>query len=219
MPSGRFATDMTGQQFNYWTVASRAGTMEGKAKKALWNCVCKCGTERVLAGGDLRSGHSKSCGCYQKEVVSEVNSTHGMRQSREYAAWCAMMTRCTNQNSIAYANYGGRGIKVCDRWKSFENFYADMGDANGLTLDRIDVNGNYEPSNCRWATRKEQGNNKRNNNVIEFDGKRMTAMQWSDATGIGESTIRRRLRLGWPVEKALTEKPVVGRNQTWSKAA
>lgn len=219
MPSGRFAQDMTGQQFHYWTVASRAGTMEGKAKKALWNCVCKCGTERVISGGDLRNGHSKSCGCYQKEVASEVNSTHGMRQTKEYAIWCAMMTRCTNSNAVNYANYGGRGIKVCDRWQSFENFYADMGDANGLTLDRIDVNGNYEPSNCRWATRKEQGNNKRNNRVIEFEGKRLTAMQWSEATGIGEATIRKRIRLGWPAEKTLTEKPVIGRNQTWSKAA
>ena len=130
-----------------------------------------------------------------------------------------MMTRCTNPHAMNYSNYGGRGIKVCDRWKNFENFYADMNDANGLTLDRVDVNGDYEPSNCRWATRKEQGNNKRNNVVIEFSGERMTAMQWSERTGIGEGTIRKRIRLGWPVEKVLTEKPVIGRNQTWSKAA
>jgi hypothetical protein len=219
MPSGRFAQDITGQQFNYWTVSGRAGTMEGKAKKALWHCACKCGTERILTGGDLRNGHSKSCGCYQKEVASKVNSTHGMGRSKEYAAWSAMMTRCTNSNAVNYADYGGRGIKVCDRWKAFENFYADMGDANGLTLDRVDVNGDYEPNNCRWATRKEQGNNKRNNVVIEFSGERMTAMQWSERTGIGEGTIRKRIRLGWPVERVLTEKPVIGRNQTWSKAA
>lgn len=216
MPSGRFAQDITGQQFNYWTVDSRAGTSGGKA---LWNCLCRCGASGTVSGCDLRSGHSKSCGCHQKEMASKVNSTHRMRQSKEYAAWSAMMTRCTNPNAINYADYGGRGIKVCDRWKNFENFYADMGEANGLTLDRLDVNGDYESSNCRWATRKEQCNNKRNNLVIEFSGERMTAIQWSERTGIGEGTIRKRIRLGWPVERVLTEKPVIGRNQTWSKAA
>jgi hypothetical protein len=130
-----------------------------------------------------------------------------------------MKTRCSNPNAVNYANYGGRGIRVCSEWQTFEGFFADMGESNGLTLDRIDVNGDYEPSNCKWSTRKEQGNNKRNNNVIELNGKRMTAMQWSEQTGIGESTIRKRIRLGWPVEKVLTEKPVIGRNQTWSKAA
>jgi len=146
------------------------------------------------------------------------NKTHGMRWTREYAAWCAMMTRCTNPNSANYFNYGGRGIKVCDSWKSFENFYADMGDANGMTLDRIDVNGNYEPGNCKWSSMKEQGNNKRNNVRIEYCGFDMTAQQWADHTGIGESTIRRRLKLGWSPEKILTIRPVVGRNQTWSAA-
>ena len=129
-----------------------------------------------------------------------------------------MMTRCTNPNSANYFNYGGRGIKVCDSWKSFENFYADMGDANGMTLDRIDVNGNYEPGNCKWSSMKEQGNNKRNNVRIEYCGFDMTAQQWADHTGIGESTIRRRLKLGWSPEKILTIRPVVGRNQTWSAA-
>lgn len=138
---------------------------------------------------------------------------------RTYGIWCAMKTRCGNPNAVNYANYGGRGIRVCSEWQTFEGFFADMGESNGLTLDRIDVNGDYEPSNCKWSTRKEQGNNKRNNNVIELNGKRMTAMQWSEQTGIGESTIRKRIRLGWPVEKVLTEKPVIGRNQTWSKAA
>lgn len=215
MPSGRFAQDITGQTFNYWTVVSRAGTKGGKAA---WNCLCKCGALGVVFGNELRSGHSKSCGCYQKEVASETNSTHGMRHTKEYAAWCAMWTRCTNPNAINYANYGGRGVQVCDRWKSFENFYADMGASNGLTLDRIDPDENYEPSNCRWATRKAQNNNRRNNHMIDYYGFNMTAAQWSDHTGIGESTIRRRLRLGWSVEKTLTTRPVIGRNQTWGNA-
>ena len=142
------------------------------------------------------------------------------KYKKTYSIWCAMRTRCNNPNVANYVNYGGRGIRVCKEWDDFYVFLADMGEAKeDDTIERIDCNGNYEPNNCKWATRKEQGNNKRNNRVIELNGKRMTAMQWSDATGIGESTIRRRLRLGWPVEKALTEKPVVGRNQTWSKAA
>jgi len=136
-----------------------------------------------------------------------------------YGIWCAMKTRCNNPKAINYQNYGGRGIRVCSEWQTFEGFFADMGESNGLTLDRIDVNGDYEPINCKWSTRKEQGNNKRNNIIIEFGGKRLTAMQWSETTGIGESTIRKRIRLGWPAEKTLTEKPVIGRNQTWSKAA
>ena len=138
---------------------------------------------------------------------------------KTYGIWCAMKTRCNNPNAINYENYGGRGISVCDSWKSFENFFQDMGEApDGMSIERNDTNGNYEPNNCRWATRKEQNNNKRNHNMIEYCGFNMNVMQWSKHTGIGESTIRRRIKLGWTPEKILTTRPVIGRNQLWSKA-
>lgn len=142
------------------------------------------------------------------------------KYKKTYSIWCAMRARCNNQNVSNYFNYGGRGIKVCKEWDDFYVFLADMGEAQeNDTIERIDCNGNYEPKNCKWATRKEQGNNKRNNRFLELNGQRKTATQWSEITGIGEGTIRKRLKLGWPVEKILTEKAVIGRNQTWSRAA
>ena len=202
--------DLSGQQFHYWTVLDRAGST--LAKKATWNCICQCGTTRIVVGSDLKKGASKSCGCHQKEVASSI-CVHGMADTQEYSIWCAMKARCQNSKVSNYHNYGGRGISVCERWETFENFYADMGDCGGLTIERIDTNGDYEPSNCRWATRKEQGNNKRNNRLLSFDGLTLTVQQWADRIGIGEATIRKRLRLGWSTAKALTTEAVIGRNQ------
>ena len=139
---------------------------------------------------------------------------HGKRHTKAYSIWCAMKTRCNNPNASNYHDYGGRGISVCDRWNDFAAFYEDMGDAeNGMTLERIDTNGNYEPDNCRWATMKEQGSNKRNNVLITANGKTQNVMQWAEETGIDHSTIRRRLRLGWNPVKAVSLTPKVGRNQ------
>jgi len=202
---------MVGSNFHYWTVVSSAGS--NKHKQKLWNCVCKCGAEKKVLGISLRAGKSKSCGCYQKEVAAS-NQVHGMHDTREYRIWSAMKTRCNNPKAENYSNYGGRGITVCDDWNSsFESFYKDMGDSNGMTIERIDNSLGYSPDNCRWASMKEQGNNKRNNNFIQFNGVMKTASQWARDTGINESCIRKRIRLGWDVDKALTEQAVVGRNQ------
>ena len=145
------------------------------------------------------------------------NYRHGMRHTRIYNIWRTMRQRCSNPNCINYHNYGGKGIVVCDEWdKSFEVFYEwamANGYEDGLTIDRINSNGNYEPSNCRWASYKQQANNKTSNRLVEFNGEVHTLGEWASITGIRLATIWNRLKLGWSIEDALTIKPIVGRNQ------
>jgi hypothetical protein len=149
------------------------------------------------------------------------NYKHGMRHTRIYNIWRSMRQRCSNPNCINYHNYGGKGITVCDEWNdSFELFYEwakKSGYKDGLTLDRKDADGNYEPSNCRWATQKEQQNNRTNNRLIEFQGETHTLGEWSTITGIKLATIWNRLKCGWSVEDALTRKPIVGTNRFSSR--
>lgn len=161
--------------------------------------------------GNLRSGGTKSCGCYAREKLSSISTKHGHTKNRrvtsEYRAWCKMKERCNNKKDKCYPNYGGRGIKICDRWEcSFENFLEDMGykPSSKHSIDRIDVNGDYRPSNCRWATAKEQARNKTNNRVIHYKGKELCSSHWGEVLGMHRSTIEQRLDRGWSVEKALT---------------
>lgn len=138
------------------------------------------------------------------------------RSSRSFANYTAMKTRCLDKRTIQYKNYGGRGIKICERWlESFDNFYADMGEPPTLdhSLDRIDNNGDYTPHNCRWATRTEQNNNNRVVRKLEYKGKILTTREWSNETGISKVAIDERIILGWPIEKILTTPAIVGRNQ------
>lgn len=165
------------------------------------------------------NGKAKSCGCFQRERASESNITHGHTSdgewSRAYTIWSSMKDRCFNPRKKAYLDYGGRGITVCERWLEFENFLADMGDPpHGMSIDRFpDTNGNYEPGNCRWATRQEQNSNRRSCVFIEFNGKRQTIREWSRELGIHRGTIESRLERGWGAERALTLTPEHGRNQ------
>ena len=149
--------DLSGQQFGRLTVLGLAQRHDGK--NAYWLCRCSCGNPLIkeVQGGTLRNGRTLSCGCLQRETARK----HGMEGTRIYGVWADMKQRCQNPKHAAFADYGGRGISVCERWQSFENFFADMSEApEGLTLDRIDNDGNYEPGNCRWADWSTQNLNK-----------------------------------------------------------
>jgi hypothetical protein len=146
--------DLTGKH-GRWTVIAYAGRFR-------WACICDCGTRRIVGGNSLRRGYSKSCGCLCRELSKARATKHGMSDSREYRSWQAMKQRCLNPRNVAYKYYGALGISVCEEWLSFVPFFADMGTCPpGCSLDRIDVNGNYEPGNVRWADAKQQRQNQR----------------------------------------------------------
>lgn len=167
-------------------------------------CVCDCGAEVKASSYNVKNGHTKSCGCAR--IEHGCNKTGNRKHI--YGVWDAMIQRCTNENSLAYHNYGGRGITVCERWKDFKCFYSDLGDTPaGMELDRIDVNGNYEPENVRWISHKENNRNKRNNVYYEFNGRTQTIQAWSEETGIPYGCLRSRIVRGWPLERVFTEAP------------
>lgn len=168
--------DLTGQRFGQWTILQLSPVRQHR--KAQWECVCDCGTEATVESRSLRTGNSTGCGCTRKYF-----KIHGMTETSEHGIWRSMIARCTNPKSKGYPRYGARGIKVCARWlESFENFYIDMGQRpDNLTVERIDNNGNYEPGNCRWATRKEQVLNNSNSRIWTVDG---VAYDGSEAAAI-----------------------------------
>ena len=205
--------DLTGQVFGRLSVQEFAGRSRNKL---FWNCLCKCGKIKQVRGDHLKSGGTRSCGCFRKEQTARIKTTHGQakkgKQSREYRSWTHMMSRCYDMKCKDYRDYGGRGIRVCERWHTFENFYADMGDRPKYrSLDRKDNDGDYAQGNCRWATSKEQANNTRRNVKKEYNGESKTISQWAILYNLPMKALWYRLsRPGWSTEKALTT-PLRGR--------
>lgn len=188
--------DITGHRFTRWHVE---GMWDGDEKRSHWRCRCDCGTIRRVNGLNLRQGKTLSCGC----LCVERTTKHGMVDHEAYSSWKAMRNRCRNPSHWEYPNYGGRGILVCERWADFTVFWHDMGPSwkPNMSIDRIDGNGNYEPSNCRWATSKEQGRNRRDNVMINTPNGKMTISEASETFGIKRVTLDHRVRAGLPMDK------------------
>ena len=198
--------NLTGKKFGKLLVLEQHG--RNRNKSVLWLCRCDCGNETVASNGSLIGGTVQSCGCL-KQRQREAVTKHGLHNTKIYKKWQSMKTRCNNPNASNYKDYGGRGITVCDEWlNDFESFYRwaiNNGYKEGLTLDRIDVDGDYTPSNCRWATIAEQNNNQRKSRIVTYNGKSQTIGEWAKETGLNYQTIRHRIDVQlWSAEKALT---------------
>lgn len=201
--------DLTGRKFGRMEVIGFAGLkIFPSTKMKYWICRCECGNEKVVCGSNLKNGHISSCGCFRREDAISRFTTHGMAGTPLYEIWSSMMTRCYNEKCKAFPNYGGRGIVIEEPWKSsFQAFYDDMaaGFQEGLEIDRIEVNGNYCKSNCRWATLNEQANNKRSNRLVTINGVTKSLTQWSKTEGFPSyGTMRSRLAAGWSLERAVS---------------
>lgn len=207
--------DLAGQKFGRWTVVRRAeNTAQGQAR---WLCRCECGNSKVLKSILIRRGISRSCGCLHDEVVTVRSTKHGHANagaiSPTYHSWAGMVARCSSEKHKNFQNYGGRGIKVCERWLTFANFLADMGEKPpGTSLDRINGNGNYEPSNCRWATATQQSRNRRSNRILTMSGVSRTVAEWSEVLGVHVGTLSWRVQQGWSDVDVLT-RPLQHRNK------
>lgn len=199
--------NLEGKRFGRWTVLSRS-QRSTKNMSAYWNCVCDCGTKRAVPSEGLRSGRSQSCGCRHKEIVGRNSTRHGDARTLTYVTWQAIKARCYSPCQPRYPQYGGRGITMCDRWRNdYSAFLQDMGlrPSGAYSIDRIDTNGNYEPGNCRWATRREQARNKRDTRFVEYRGIIMRLIDVYEQFGseIKYCTFAARLAHGWPIEVAL----------------
>ena len=195
--------DITGHRFGNLTVIGQGErTKNGRIR---WSCLCDCGNKTLTFAYDLKNGKVVSCGCYHRESLTVRNTTHGGSNTRLFRVWCGMRERCSTPSCKAYANYGGRGISVCDEWNDYAVFYkwaVSTGYEDGLSIDRIDSNGNYCPENCRWATSTEQANNTRRNVKIAYKGVSHTISEWSKIFGIKYTTLYMRLQRGMSIEKA-----------------
>jgi hypothetical protein len=186
------------------------GVHSVKNNRRRYKCLCSCGRTLITRMDALKSGRTKSCGCLKKEVSiqnGKKRKTHGMTNARIHRIWLGIKSRCNNGNDTAYIHYGGRGIEVCEEWETdFESFFK-WSLANGyeetLTLDRIDPRGDYEPKNCRWASQKQQANNRTNNNNITLNGVTRTVAEWEDISGVNRTTIINRVKRGWHAERVL----------------
>lgn len=208
----RLKKDLTGQRFGDLLAIKPIG--RAKNRNILWKCLCTCGEFLNVTQSSLTRGQ-RSCLLCAVSRRSEKVVTHGMSKTSTYKSWCGMIERCENVNNTRYQAYGGRGISLCERWRSsFENFLEDMGERPpGTSIDRIDNNGDYEPGNCRWATVKEQSLNRRSNKLITFQGVTKHLSAWAEETGLSADIISYRIKQGWDIDIALTAPAGYRRNR------
>lgn len=200
--------DLTGQRFGRLTVIRRVEdyiSPKGQ-RKPRWLCLCDCSKNVTVDGCHLRNGAIQSCGCYN-DALKRSRAKHGLRKKRLYNIWCGIKSRCYYEKNNRYSSYGGRGIKMCDEWKNDFSLFANWALKNGyndtLSIDRIDVNGDYEPNNCRWATNKVQSENRTDNIICEINGKSAALSYWCDFYNKKYVTVYSRLKSGWTIEEAL----------------
>lgn len=208
MGLGMRLVDRTGERFGRLTVIARA---ENRGRRTFWECLCDCGNTAVVQTDSLVAG-TRSCGCVRREVTAARSTTHGhskgRRMSRTLRAYFHAKSRCGNQNDKKFPQYGGRGIRVCDRWaESFDNFLADMGECPpNMTLDRVNVDGHYEPRNCRWATSMQQARTRTDNVLVEHDGQTMVLKDYASLMGVNYKALHHRHRtIGQPLIEATQE--------------
>lgn len=208
-----------GTRFGNLSFVSDLPSRKGVQRRAIF--LCSCGNAFESRISHVKGGKTLSCGCHIKALTVARSTTHGAAPrgniSPEYRCWQSMKKRCENPKSKYYKDYGGRGIVICERWQTFANFLADMGQRPSAShsIDRYpDVNGNYEPGNCRWATDLEQNNNRRTTPMVEYQGRTQSISNWARELGVGYWSLRNRIvNLGWPIDKAFTTPFELGRNQ------
>lgn len=215
-------SNLEGQKFNRLLVLRKIDTTK---RMTYYECLCDCGKLHIANGAMVKSGHIKSCGCLQREITSKRAKTHGFSKTRLYRVWQGMINRCRNPKHDYYASYGGRGIKVCNEWKndflsfrkwSLENGYDENAKFSECTIDRIDNNGNYEPSNCRWISSREQSINKSTTIMFEIDGETKPLIVWAEEFGLNPATLKSRLKRGFVTKEDLS-KPLIDTKHTTSK--
>lgn len=202
--------DMTGKKYGRLTVLKL--DHKDKRNECFWLCRCDCGNTTIVSGYKLRTGHTRSCGCYREETRGDHHRSHGMTDTKLYTIWCNMKARCHNPKNDMYYRYGARGIQVCDEWRnSFDTFMEwanKAGYREGLSIERVDIDKGYNPENCRWITKKEQYLNRSDSHLVTAFGKTQTIKEWADESGIAFDTIERRLNAyGWDAERAVSQKP------------
>lgn len=202
---------VVGKKFNRLTVIKflyKKTLKDGKHYSYYYLCQCECGNKIEVCLSNLRGKHTKSCGCFKKENTSIMKTTHGLTNTRLYRIYHNILARCYNQKNISFERYGKRGIIVCEDWKKdFSNFYnwaMDNGYNDKLTIDRINNNGNYEPSNCRWATNKQQANNRCTSTSIFYDNKYFTISELATTYNLNEKCLRKRINNKWSIKKAIS---------------
>ena len=199
-PNRHYFSDLVNLRFGHLVVTRYAGI---RNRNRSWECLCDCGNNTIVLGTNLRRGTTQSCGCLRKIVATK----HGMRYTAEYRIWKHMRGRCLCPTDASFDRYGERGISICQQWiDSFDSFYSDMGPRPSPkhSIDRIDNSLGYTPENCRWATSTIQANNRRSNHLVTYNGKTHTITEWAQIVGIKQPTLRKRLRNGWSIERALT---------------